>query len=602
MTRTMLVWTSATSTPPGQRAAAALASRRARSWSSASRSTRSRASRPAAARMPTCRIAAPEALPFDARPRDEVGGTGQQRADRCPQPLRHAAGHRGGRRGPLRDRGARGHRRVPEASSVEVHRQPGGGHRLEALEGPDPSTHLAVGVLDEHGRRLGPPDAGVGDPAGHLARVDRAIGVVERHQLGGGVATGRARLADDHVLAAAHEHHRARRGEQPQGDLVGHRAGRHEQRRLLAHPLRERRLQAGDRRIVAEAVVADLGVGHRPAHLGRRSGDRVAAQVDAAERDRARSEPSVGAMAPTPTPRSCAPSPNGSPDRPGGCCGRASAASGSRSGPRAPAPTWSPRWTEPRRRSSRPSSSRVRPDDGILGEEGAEPKRHEWRPLGRRSSRRHHQLPLRLPRLRRGDRRRGGGATRSRGRSTTSSATSCSAPTSVAAPRVTAPPSPRPTPPIWATRWWAPGSPTTRRAAAPRPRSSCTSSPTSATSDGKAPPPSTCARSRAAASTRTTSAGSRRGTSPREAWWPRRRASSSPTSPVVRRARTRCWLSPRGQRRPARAPVAGRPLTGADVIAPASLGAMGGDGRMDVIRSQRERHLNADRARHPSRP
>ena len=39
-------------------------------------------------------------------------------------------------------------------------------------------------------------------------------------------------------------------------------------------------LEGVDGRVVAEDVVADLGVGHRPAHGLRRMGDGVAAQID----------------------------------------------------------------------------------------------------------------------------------------------------------------------------------------------------------------------------------------------------------------------------------------------------------------------------------
>ena len=63
-------------------------------------------------------------------------------------------------------------------------------------------------------------------------------------------------------------------------DEVAHRARRDEQAGLLAQQLRAAGLQRIDRRVVAEDVVADLGLGHRPTHLGRWLGDCVAAQID----------------------------------------------------------------------------------------------------------------------------------------------------------------------------------------------------------------------------------------------------------------------------------------------------------------------------------
>ena len=57
---------------------------------------------------------------------------------------------------------------------------------------------------------------------------------------------------------------------------------RDEQAGLLAEQLGGALLERDDGRVVAEDVVADLGLGHRAAHGGRRAGDGVAAQVDRA--------------------------------------------------------------------------------------------------------------------------------------------------------------------------------------------------------------------------------------------------------------------------------------------------------------------------------
>jgi hypothetical protein len=69
------------------------------------------------------------------------------------------------------------------------------------------------------------------------------------------------------------------------GDQVAHRPGGHEQAGLLAQQLGGTCLERLDRRVVLEDVVADLGVGHRAAHRGRRVGDGVAAQVDHGHED-----------------------------------------------------------------------------------------------------------------------------------------------------------------------------------------------------------------------------------------------------------------------------------------------------------------------------
>ena len=56
------------------------------------------------------------------------------------------------------------------------------------------------------------------------------------------------------------------------GDEVALRPAGDEQPGLLAEQLGRALLERVDRRIVAEDVVADLGVGHRAAHLGRSAG------------------------------------------------------------------------------------------------------------------------------------------------------------------------------------------------------------------------------------------------------------------------------------------------------------------------------------------
>ena len=88
------------------------------------------------------------------------------------------------------------------------------------------------------------------------------------------------RLVDDQVVLAPGDRLLATGEVGHLGDEVAHRAARHEQPGLLAEQLGRALLEGVDRRVVAEDVVADLGIGHRPAHRGRGEGDGVAAEVD----------------------------------------------------------------------------------------------------------------------------------------------------------------------------------------------------------------------------------------------------------------------------------------------------------------------------------
>ena len=127
--------------------------------------------------------------------------------------------------------------------------------------------------------------------------VDGAVVVGHRPELHARVPAARAVLVDHHVLPAAGDHARTRRGQQPESELISHRPRRHEQGRLLPDPLGEGVLQSVDRRVLAVDVVADLRLGHRPAHLRCRTGDRVGAEVDEAGRHHGLSGTAAGSPA-----------------------------------------------------------------------------------------------------------------------------------------------------------------------------------------------------------------------------------------------------------------------------------------------------------------
>ena len=97
-----------------------------------------------------------------------------------------------------------------------------------------------------------------------------------------GVGGRRAGLVDDDVLAPARDGQAPGRAQDAQGHLVGHGPRRDVHRRGLAHALGVGLLELVDGGVVPVAVVAHLGLGHGPAHLGRGPGDGVAAEVDEA--------------------------------------------------------------------------------------------------------------------------------------------------------------------------------------------------------------------------------------------------------------------------------------------------------------------------------
>ena len=102
----------------------------------------------------------------------------------------------------------------------------------------------------------------------HFGHGKRAARVVDEVPLDRRVHRGRTVLERDDVLRASDDHSGARLAEQPQRDLVGHRARGHEQSGGLPEPRREGLLERYHGRVFTRAVVAHLGFSHRPTHRG----------------------------------------------------------------------------------------------------------------------------------------------------------------------------------------------------------------------------------------------------------------------------------------------------------------------------------------------
>ena len=114
-----------------------------------------------------------------------------------------------------------------------------------------------------------------------LGRVDRPVRpVLERADARADDDRVTGRLVDDHVVLATGDGLLAAGEVGHLGDEVAHRPAGDEQAGFLAEQLGGALLERDDRRVVAEDVVAELGLGHRAAHRRRGVGDGVAAQVD----------------------------------------------------------------------------------------------------------------------------------------------------------------------------------------------------------------------------------------------------------------------------------------------------------------------------------
>ena len=115
----------------------------------------------------------------------------------------------------------------------------------------------------------------------HLRRRERAALARQRCAPGSpSCAPSAALLVDEDVRLALEQHLVARLGVALDRELVAHRAAGHVERRLLARQRGDAALERLHGGVVAEHVVADLGLGHGLAHGRGGTGDGVAAQVD----------------------------------------------------------------------------------------------------------------------------------------------------------------------------------------------------------------------------------------------------------------------------------------------------------------------------------
>ncbi len=220
----------------------------------------------------------------------QVAAAADEGADRRTEPLREAEGdgveplREGGRGLPHRQGG------VEDPGAVEMERHavlPAQGHQgLQVRLLIDRAAAEVVAVLDRDQGGLGTEGdvrsdgrldgRGVEEP--EARGIARGGGERLRHQ-----ARDRrhgSHLVEEDVAEGVADHLTAREAVQVEGDLIAHRPRGDEEPGLLPHRRRPLFLQGADRRVLAEDVVADLGLGHRPPHLGVGTGHGVGAEVE----------------------------------------------------------------------------------------------------------------------------------------------------------------------------------------------------------------------------------------------------------------------------------------------------------------------------------
>jgi len=156
-----------------------------------------------------------------------------------------------------------------------------GPHRPDAFERVDHPATMVVRVLQaDHARRREMDVVVVVHEPFHGLRVECPVGRVEAAQLKLTEDRCATLLVEQDVRLRVQEDLVTALRQGMEGDLVAHRPRRAVERRFLVQQTRDLFLQAVDGGVVLEHIVADLGLGHGPAHLRPRLRHRIAAHVD----------------------------------------------------------------------------------------------------------------------------------------------------------------------------------------------------------------------------------------------------------------------------------------------------------------------------------
>ncbi len=174
--------------------------------------------------------------------------------------------------------------RVPDPGAVAVQGHVlGVGHRTQVVQGGErdhATTAQVVGLLDGDRRGRHRREAGRADHRGDPVHVQRGAGRRPGPGRDAAQHRGGAQLVRHHVRIRPGQQLPTGRRDELQRDLVGHRAGRGEQRRLVPEELRDVPLERVDGRVVPEHVVADRRGGHGLAHPVGGAGHGVRSQIN----------------------------------------------------------------------------------------------------------------------------------------------------------------------------------------------------------------------------------------------------------------------------------------------------------------------------------
>ncbi len=244
--------------------------------------------RPAAATIPAWRIAPPNMCLKRRASKHQLGGAGDDGAERAAEALRQADRHRVGALGDPRRRDTERDGRVEEPSAVEMEPETelaaAVDDGVELLERPDTAAGGVVGVLDGDDSRPRCVEVAVqARGRADLVGADSAVLTDQRARLKAAEDSGAPELRDQDVRMLLGEQLVARLAVEPERDLVRHCRRRDIDGLFLPEKLSRPLLEQVDGRVFPLLLVADLRGRHRLAHRRARLRLGIRPEVDHGE-------------------------------------------------------------------------------------------------------------------------------------------------------------------------------------------------------------------------------------------------------------------------------------------------------------------------------
>jgi hypothetical protein len=231
--------------------------------------------------MPAWRMPPPSGFTITPRLADQIGWAAERGTDGGAEPFREADAHGIEMTGPIGSGDSGCHNRIEQPRTVQMAREAVVGGPAADFDDRIVRLYAAsaavMRVLQANQFRADAVIVRGPDAVHELFDAQHAMVALDGLRGDSEQLSIRALLVAENVTVRLAEELVARLAMDAQAELIAHRAAGNVERGFLAEHRGDARLQTADGRVFSKHVVANVRRGHRGAHRGRRSGDRIAA-------------------------------------------------------------------------------------------------------------------------------------------------------------------------------------------------------------------------------------------------------------------------------------------------------------------------------------